>query len=263
MTKLRIMRKIFLMCSILGWSLTLFSQSQYPIIEKLSYKGYYNWGIIWIHAGWVEFSLSKSDKYPTAEKLVAAGGTLPSWDWFFPIRDTLISHHDPQTFKSYEFSRKAHEGKYHKTFDYRFDYRDSIVIGDIHRWGKYKRQDTVKLLPDTYNMLSVAWMIRELDFEKYKKKDLIPVRILIDSKIYELYVRYLGVDKCKIDRHKYECYVFSPLLVEGEVFNGGENMKIWVSKDEYRLPLMMEAKILVGSVKAILNSDESQIGNME
>lgn len=116
------------------------------------------------------------------------------------------------------------------------------------------------MLPQTYDMLSVAWMARELDFERYKKNDLIPIRILIDSKIYDLYIRYLGVNKTKIAGRKQECYVFSPLLVEGEVFKGGENMKIWVSKDEYRLPLMVEAKILVGSVKAILDWSESKIG---
>ena len=35
-------------------------------------------------------------------------------------------------------------------------------------------------------------------------------------------------------------------------------MKIWLSKDEYRLPLMVEAKILVGSVKAILDRSASK-----
>jgi len=251
------MKRTLLLCFVLGWSLSLFSQSKYPSVEKLVYKGYYNWGIIWIQAGWVEFTLDKSDKYPDAEKLVAVGGTLPSWDWFFTIRDTLISHYDARTFLPYEFSRKAHEGNYHKTFDYVFDYQDTLVFGDVHRIGKYKRRDTVPLLPGTFDMLSVAWMTRELDFEKYGKNDLIPIRILIDSKIYDLYVRYLGVDKTKIAGRRRECYVFSPLLLEGDVFKGGENMKVWVSKDEYRLPLMVEAKILVGSVKAILNLGES------
>ncbi len=37
-------------------------------------------------------------------------------------------------------------------------------------------------------------------------------------------------------------------------------MKIWLSKDEYRLPLMVEAKILVGSVKAILDRSASKYG---
>lgn len=254
------MRRVWLLLFLLGWSLSLLAQgNKYPPIEKLVYTGYYNWGIIWVKAGKVDFSLSKSEKYPHADKLEAVGGSLPSWDWIFTIRDTLISHYDKKTYFPYEFSRMAHEGNYHKTFNYKFNYKDSLVIGDVHRIGKYRRTDTVKLKPKTYDMLSVAWMARELDFEKYKKNDLIPIRILIDSKIYDLYVRYLGVDKTKVDGQRRECYVFSPLLVEGDVFKGGENMKVWVSKDEYRLPLMVEAKILVGSVKAILEPSESKI----
>ena len=133
------------------------------------------------------------------------------------------------------------------------------MIGDVNRIGRYQRRDTVKLLPGTFDMLSVAWMARELDFDKYEKNDLIPIRILIDSKISDLYVSYLGVSKTKIAGRKQECYVFSPLLVEGDVFKGGEGMKVWVSKDDYRLPLMVEAKILVGSVKGILNWADSKI----
>lgn len=60
------------------------------------------------------------------------------------------------TYKPYEFSRKAHEGNYHKTFDYVWNYDSGVIHADIHRIGKYQRKDTIKLLPDTYDMLSVA-----------------------------------------------------------------------------------------------------------
>ena len=119
----------------------------YPVsYTHLVYTGYYNWGFIWVKAGRVDFSLTTSEKYPNAERLKAVGYSLPSWDWIFTIRDTLISHFDKNTFMPYEFSRKAHEGNYHKTFDYTFHYDDSVVLGDIHRIGKFRRTDTVKLL---------------------------------------------------------------------------------------------------------------------
>lgn len=257
------MRRIWLLI-LLGMGICpLWGQAKYPPVEKLVYTGYYNWGFIWVKAGKVEFTLTPSDKYPNAQKLVAVGSSLPSWDWIFEIRDTLVSYHDADNFKPYEFSRKAHEGKYHKTFDYVFNYPDSLILGDIHRIGKYRKTDTVVIQPNTFDMLSVAWMARNLDFDKYRKDDLLPIRLLIDSKIYDLYIRYLGVDKTKIAGRKKECYVFSPLLVEGEVFKGGEGMKVWVSKDEFRLPLMVEAKILVGSVKAILDWSESKVVQSE
>lgn len=253
------MRIAVILTWILLWGTPLFAQrGPVKTIEKLSYTGYYNWGFIWIKAGFVEFTLSPSGKYPNAQRLFAVGSSNPSWDWIFKLRDTLISYHDSTTFLPYEFSRKAHEGNYHKTFDYTFDYANNRVLADIHRIGKYKRQDTIALKPETFDMLSVAWFARELDFNQYEKGQQIPIRILIDDKIYDLYIRYLGREKVKTDSGKRWCHVFSPLLVEGDVFKGGENMKIWVSDDESRVPVMVEAKILVGSVKGILNESESK-----
>ncbi len=251
--------RIIILIVTLFVSLPAVSQRKVPnVIEKLTYRGYYNWGFIWINAGAVEMSVKPSEKYPNAEEVFAVGYSNPSWDWVFKLRDTLISHHDSVTYMPYEFSRKAHEGNYHKTFDYVWDYDSNRILSDVHKIGKYKRKDTIALQPDTYNMLSVAWKARELDFDKYKKGDMIPIRILLDDKIYDLYIRYLGLEKVKTDSGRRQCYVFSPLLVAGDVFKGGENMKVWVSNDEYRIPVMVEAKILVGSVKGILDEANSK-----
>ena len=254
------MRTITLILALLC-STPLFSQRRGPAaktLEKLAYTGYYNWGPIWIKAGYVEFTLTPSGKYPHAQRLFAVGKTSSSWDWIFKLRDTLISFHDSTTFMPYEFSRKAHEGSYHKTFDYVWDYDSNRIHADIHRIERYRRQDTIALKPKTYDMLSVAWLARQLDFNQYTKGEQIPIRILLDDGIYDLYIRYLGKEEVKADKKKWMCHVFAPLLVEGDVFKGGENMKVWVSDDEYRVPVMVEAKILVGSVKGILDESESE-----
>lgn len=246
------MKKVLVFILLYGFFTEVWGQMEFPKNEEFTYSGYYNWGIIWMRAGVVTFKVSDSEKYEEAVKLEAIGSSLPSWDWMFKLRDTLTSHFHPRTFLPYEFSRKAHEGNYHKTFDYVWDYGNNLIFADIHRINRYKKQDTITLQPDTYDMLSVAWKARGLDFDKYAPNDTIPIRILMDDKIYGLYVRFLGTERVKVGGKKREAYVFSPLLVKGDVFKGGEGMKIWVSKDEKRIPLMVEAKILVGSVKGIL-----------
>ena len=50
----------------------------------------------------------------------------------------------------------------------------------------------------------------------------------------------------------FEAYVFSPATIAGEVFKDGDEMKVWVSKDQNRIPLLIESPIAVGSVKAVL-----------
>ena len=99
------MKKGFVLFWLLAGSLALSAQSKYPTLEKLVYDGYYNWGFIWIKAGKVVFSTTDSEKYPNANCLEAVGTSLPFWDSFFRLRDTLVSHHDKKTFFPYEFSQ--------------------------------------------------------------------------------------------------------------------------------------------------------------
>jgi hypothetical protein len=47
------------------------------------------------------------------------------------------------------------------------------------------------------------------------------------------------------------------MLVEGTIFKGGEDLMVWVTNDENKVPVMVEAKILIGSVKAYLTGYEN------
>ncbi len=229
-----------------------------PPTEKLTYMGYYNWGFIWIKAGKVTITQSESDKYPNSQYVEAVGYSLPSWDDFFQLRDTLYSHFDNETFLPYEFSRKAHEGKYNKTFDYYVNYPDSLVYLDINKIGVWERRDTLSLVPDMYDILSLAYYLRGIDVTPYEVGDKIPIKLLVDNEVTDLYIRYLGTNTIKIAGEKRKCYIFAPLLVAGDVFKGGENMKIWLSADEARIPLLVESKVLIGSVKGVFVPSESK-----
>jgi hypothetical protein len=225
-------------------------------LEKLVFTAYYNWTFLWIEAGVLECTLTPSTKYPRSRCLFVVGRSTK--DWIVRVRDTLVSHHDSATFLPREFSRKAHEGNYHKTFDYTWDYPHQRVLARQEKIGRYTRRDTIPLQPETRDMLSVAWMMRDFDFSGHRAGDRVPIRVLLDDKIYDLHVRYLGRERVKWGKERRWCHVFSPLLVEGEVFKGGEGMKIWVSDDDDRLPIMAEAKLLVGAIKAILDGPKSQ-----
>ena len=55
----------------------------------------------------------------------------------------------------------------------------------------------------------------------------------------------------------------SALLVEGTIFTGGEDLVVWVTDDQNKIPIMAEAKILIGSVKAYLMGYEGLKYKME
>ncbi len=246
-------RNILASIFIMATSAFVLGQSKYKPIRQLAYTGYYNWGFIWINVGNTVLHIGSSDVYPHANKIAAYAATDPSWEWFFVLRDTLISHHDKHSFGPIEFYRSANEGDYAARFRSRFSYDERRIYAYKERIGKYTRYDTLELADRTYDMLSIAWKARELDFDSFEKGHSIPMNIFIDEKIYNLDLTYLGEKTTKVGGKKYKCYVFSPQVLKGKVFKDDNAFKIWVTKDDYRIPVLMEAKIRVGSLKAIID----------
>ncbi len=77
--------------------------------------------------------------------------------------------------------------------------------------------------------------------------------MVIDGKVNYLFIRFLGKEVMEMpSEKKYSTIKFSALLVDGTIFDGGEDMTVWVSDDENKIPLKVEAKIKVGWIKAYL-----------
>ena len=226
--------------------------------EKLTFRGYYNWGFLWVAAGEVKLEV-KNESYADkpAYKIEALGRSLKAFDWFFKLRDTISCYVDTTSLKPFYFDRKTNEGDYNARHEYWFDYEKDQIYSKIRKRQKPVNKDTLENKNISSDIVSVAYYTRNLDFSKYKKKEKIPLRMLIDNEVHNLYIRYKGIENVKLKSGEvYECLKFSPMLVKGHLFKGGEDMTIWVSNDRNRVPIMVEAKVLIGSVKGLLSSYE-------
>jgi hypothetical protein len=226
--------------------------------EKLVFRGYYNWGFIWVAAGEVELSVETS-KFQNKDvfKIKGEGRNTKAFDWVFKLRDTLTCYANRQTLLPLYFDRRTHEANYNAHHEYWFKDSENQIISKIQKRDKPVKLDTLANKPCTFDILSIAYYVRNLDFSKYKKGNKIPISMLVDNEIHSLYIRYLGLETIKANSgESFECLKFSPLLVKGTMFKGGEDMTVWLSNDDNRIPIMVEAKVLVGSVKGILESYE-------
>lgn len=224
--------------------------------EELSYVISYNWFIVYTEVGEVKFSVEEDPIFGKPSlHLLGEGTTYKAWDLFFKVRDRYESWVDPGTLQPFYFKRHVREGNYKMDLEYTLNSKDTIA------YSKYKSNDnpveidTLKVKPCIYDVITSLYYARNIDFSKYQINDTIPMRVLLDRQVYDLYFRYKGIERIKI-RHvgEFECIKFSVLLVEGTVFHGGEDMQVWVTNDKNRIPVYLESPILVGSVKAYLNS---------
>ena len=227
----------------------------YQAGETISYKVAYNWGFIWVNAGEAIYKVEgKKIGGKKAYHLFASGASLKKWDWIYRVRDTYESFVEMDGLRPLRFRKNTQEGKYSVNNAYEFDYQRGKIYTITENSKKPLSKDTIHLAPCTFDVLSMIYAARNIDYDQYKENDKIPISLIIDGKIYNLYIRYLGKEILKTrEKETYQCFKFKPLLVEGTLFTGGENMTVWVTDDQNRIPVLVEAKILVGSVKAYLS----------
>ena len=224
--------------------------------EKLGYTVSYNWFVIWTEVGEVNFSVSqaKIGNNPCYH-LLGTGRTYPGWDIFFKVRDRYESWVKPENMKPIYFRRKVREGGYEIDIQYLFNRKKSYALSSYIVNRKPEEKDTLTITDCTFDMMSVLYYARTLDYSMYKPEQVIPVTILLDRQLENLYFRYKGTEHIKIRKlGEFECIKLSVLLVAGSVFKGGENLTVWITNDKNRIPVFVETPIIVGSVKVRLHA---------
>jgi hypothetical protein len=222
--------------------------------EVIKYSAYYNWGFIWLNAGDVEFNVT-AKKYEGRDvyHLWAYGFTHKSYDWIFSVREKYQSYIDPETYMPLWYERDVTEDSYTAFEEYKFDYDKAIIHTYVRKRSNPGVNGSLPLTPCLFDVMSAVYYFRSVDFTPYQVGAKIPIHMILDSKAYHLYIRYLGKETIQTrNRQKYNCIKFAIQLVEGTMFKGDNDAVIWVTDDENKVPVMVEAQILVGSVKAIL-----------
>lgn len=226
--------------------------------EKLTYVVSYNWFVIFTDVGEATFKTTESKLGNiNCLHIAATGNTYPSWDWFFKVRDKYETWVNPVDIKPYYFKRQVREG------GYEMDYRDVFNRNKGYAISNYvvnkspETKDTIAISNCTFDVISVLFYARTLDFSKIKKDEKIHFSILLDRKIEDVYFIYRGIENIKIKKlGEFECIKLGVSLVSGSVFKEGDELSVWVTNDKNHMPVYAESPIIVGSVKVKLLSYE-------
>lgn len=238
-----------------------FAEAQCPITntvfgdgEQIRYTVSYNWGPVWVDAGLVTFSVS-SDQFrgKPAWHLKGTGKSYASYDILFKVRDYFDSWIEPETFRSYDFRRNVFEGGYTLLNTLNFDYNAQKVFSNTKTKNHPQRTDTLPVRTCVFDMLSAIYYTRTLDFSDLHPDIRQYVTILIDDAYYDIYIRPISREIVEsTDGNRYRCIKFAARMVQGTIFKGEEDVLVWVTDDANKIPIYIEAKIIVGTVKAYL-----------
>ncbi|MFO7656872.1 MAG: DUF3108 domain-containing protein [Bacteroidales bacterium] len=225
--------------------------------EMLDYAVSYNWFVLWTDVGDVRFTVdeAKIGKKPYLH-LLGTGQTTPAWDIFFRVRDRYESWVNPSTLKPVYFKRRVREGGYEIDIKYIFNRTKNYALSSYILNKKPEEKDTLEITNCTFDIMSVLYYARTLDYSGLKMGKIIPFTILLDRQLENVYFRYIGIETIKIRPiGEIECIKLSVSVVAGSVFKeGGESLNLWITNDRNKIPVFLESPIIVGSVKVRLQA---------
>ena len=224
--------------------------------EYITYEVNYNIGPIWLKAGRVDFKTKLVNfKGSPCWFITSTGRTVSSIEFLFKVRDSYKTWIDTATYQTVEFQRYIFENGYRLQNTSWFDYRNRIVLSNTKRNDDPLVTDTIRMKRCTYDMISSCFFIRSMKLDTLLPDQSIPVSLAIDDSVYTIQVKLIGKEIIEnIDGIQYNCLKFIATMVEGTVFKKEQEAAIWVTDDKNRIPVYIEAKIIVGYIKVYLKS---------
>ncbi len=254
--------KAILIAIIISVSLTGFSQAYFPpkididTVESQPLRSTSNSSFTSgeelkyiVHYGWMDAgeAILKVENSPysfngrQAYHVVGTGKSLGAFNWVFKVDDRFETYIDKKGMFPYRFIRNCDEGGYKINQDYTFIPSKSAV--------KTEKGDTLQTPNFVQDMISAYYFARTLDYSKAKKGDIFTVETIVDGEIYPLQIKYVGKETIKIRAGKFRCMKFIPVLQEGRIFEDADDLNVWITDDENKIPILVKSKIMVGSVK--------------
>ena len=171
---------------------------------------------------------------------------------FFKVEDNYDSYFDINTINPVLFKRNIDEGGYTKNLEIVFDQSQQIAyINNI----KESKRTEVKTEPNAQDLISSLYYLRRyFSTEKVKENEYFNMNMFYDSKNRFFKLQYLGTETIKTRLGEIECLKFKPTTKRSRIFRGEGSITIWLSNDQNRIPVRIQADLLIGSIKADLNN---------
>ena len=215
--------------------------------EKLSYVLHYGW----LNAGVATLELKEYPREIGGRNVlhaVGVGQSTGAFKTFYKVDDRYETYFDEGGVFPYIFVRRVDEGGYKFSQDYTF----------MQRKGQVTTQEkkTFDVPAHVQDMLSAFYFARTIDFGNAKVGDVFTIETFLDNELWPLRMRYVGKETIKLRNGKYRCLKFQPVVQEGRIFKGNDDLNVWITDDANRIPVLAQAKVLVGSIKMELSGYE-------
>lgn len=217
--------------------------------ETLEFHIVYHWGLIWKHAATAQMSIRSSGGVYRAQLTAHTR----SWaDKMYRVRDTLSCTIEKNSLRPTEYVKSTHEGKHSGTDRVRYTYKGDSVYARCTRIrsGKANRDTLLASEGKAYDMLSVFYYLRQLDFDRMLAGDRYKTTMFSGKRKELLSIRCVGIEEIELrDKTKHQAYHIKFRFTQDGQKKSSDDIDTWISTDSRRIPLMLRGKVSIGEIR--------------
>lgn len=175
------------------------------------------------------------------------GRTTGLVDKIYEVNDIYESWVDPETYLPVKSVRNVKEQKYR--------FYDEVTYDHINDSLFSQKSGRMKVPPKVNDLVSVFFYIRQNQyFEDLLSGKSIKIPVYHGDELFIMELEYIGIEVINTNIGKKQCYVVSPKVPKGKLLKGSNGLKIYITKDENRLPIFAEFELVLGALKCELDS---------
>ena len=167
--------------------------------------------------------------------------------FFFTVNNVVNSTVDAETMLPLHLFFQRREGKRHEDFDITFNHQSQLVT--ILKDGQ---TSTMAIPKYTHDGLSCLFYLRQMP--NLDPGQSVFVTIHHDKNNYEVEVQVEAVEQVEGPWGEIEAVRLVALMPFSGIFLNEGNIRFWLTNDVRRVPLKMSARVIVGSVEAVLEN---------
>lgn len=231
----------------------------FPLGEKLTFNIRY--GIIKAGEATMEVRdiVNIGDSIPTYH-IVTTARSAKFFDAFYKVRDEVETFLDAKGIFSWKYHKRLREGGY--KFDLLVDYYQRHGIAQVEGI-RYEGDEPLQIRNrDKFYLEIPEYVLDVLGAFYYVRTQKLEVGMPIymanhdNKEIYKLQVIIQKKERVKVDAGTFNCIMIQPRLQGEAIFKQKGELWVWLTDDEYKIPVQMKSKVAVGSITTELKKIE-------
>lgn len=227
--------------------------------EELTYGVSYKWGAVNTE---VAHAVLRLDEAQLGRETVyysdVSARTAPFFDVFFKIREHFEGWFQKGTLVPQKCIRDTHEGTYAAYNLYNYDWEERKIHAFVDMTSTGPMNLDIPLVDCLCDVPSLVYFLRQTDLSRMEEGKRYGLNFAIDDMVFHIYLTRKGTETVKVKGlGRIRCQKLFCSVVEGAVFDGKEEVKIWLTDDANQVPVVFWAPLRVGAMRGTLKGFEN------